>query len=236
MTYIDGFLIAVPTANKDAYRAMAAGAAPLFREFGALRLVETWGDDVPRGKLNDLYGAVQATEDETVVFSWIEYPDRATRDAAGEKIMTDPRMKVLGDMPFDGKRMVWGGFEGLHVAGAGEGTGYVDACVLPVPTDRRDDYLAFAQATAAIFLDHGALRVADGFGDDVQDGKQTDFNRAVLREEGETAAFGWIEWRDKAGRDAGWEKVMTDPRMEALTPPFDGKRMMFGGFTPLVDA
>ncbi|WP_409977370.1 DUF1428 domain-containing protein [Sphingomonas sp. Y38-1Y] len=237
MTYVEGFLVAVRTANKDAYREHAERSVSLFKEFGAARLVEGWGDDVPRGKRNDLYGAVAAEEGETVLFSWFEYPDRATRDAANEKIMADPRMKAMGaDMPFDGKRMVWGGFESVADVGTPGGAGYIDGVVLPLPAAARDEYRRFCSAVAPVFLEYGATRVMDAVADDVQDGKVTDFNRAILREEGEVAAFGWVEWPDKAARDAGWEKVMADPRMTGEDAPFDGKRMIFGGFVPLLDA
>lgn len=112
MNYVDGFVVAVPAANKEAYLKLAAMAAPLFKEFGATRIVECWGNDVPEGKLTDFRGAVKAGADEVVVFSWIEYPSKAVRDAANEKMMNDPRMKALGEqMPFDGKRMIFGGFE-----------------------------------------------------------------------------------------------------------------------------
>ncbi len=112
MSYIDGFVLAVPKANKDAYRNMAEMAWPLFKEFGAIRHVECWGDDVPDGKLTDFRRSVQAKEDEVVVFSWVEYPSKEVRDAANKKIMTDPRMKEWGSkMPFDGKRMIYGGFQ-----------------------------------------------------------------------------------------------------------------------------
>ncbi|MEB6538279.1 DUF1428 family protein [Serratia plymuthica] len=112
MNYVDGFVVAVPAANKEAYLKLAAAAAPLFKEFGATRIVECWGNDVPEGKLTDFRGAVKAEADEVVVFSWIEYPSKAARDAANEKMMNDPRMKTLGEpMPFDGKRMIFGGFE-----------------------------------------------------------------------------------------------------------------------------
>ncbi len=111
MKYVDGFVVAVPAANKESYRVLAAKAAPLFKEFGALRVVECWADDVPDGSVTDFRMAVQAREDEEVVFSWIEYPSREVRDAANQKIMSDPRMKALGnEMPFDGKRMIFGGF------------------------------------------------------------------------------------------------------------------------------
>ena len=111
MKYVDGFVIAVPVANKEVYQKHAAEAAPLFKEFGATRMVECWEDDVPDGKLTDFRRAAQAKEDEVIVFSWIEYPSKEVRDAANQKIMTDPRMKAMGDnMPFDGKRMIYGGF------------------------------------------------------------------------------------------------------------------------------
>jgi uncharacterized protein YbaA (DUF1428 family) len=112
MSYVEGFVAAVPRANKDAYRNHAAGAVAMFKEFGATRQVETWGDDVPDGKVTDFKGAVKAKPDEIVVFSWLEYPDKATRDAANKKMMEDPKMKDMGkNMPFDGMRMIWGGFQ-----------------------------------------------------------------------------------------------------------------------------
>ncbi len=114
MTYIEGFIVAVPKTNREAYRKHAADFFPLFREFGGRRHVEAWARDVPDGKVTDFRKAVQASEEEDVVFSWFEYPDRAARDAANEKIMSDPRMKEIGaNMPFDGKRMVFGGFNVL---------------------------------------------------------------------------------------------------------------------------
>ena len=109
MTYVDGFVLAVPSGNKEAYRKHAEEAAPLFKEFGAVRMVEAWGDDVPDGKVTDFKGAVKAEEGETVVFSWLEYPDKSVRDAAQQKMMSDPRMEEIGaTMPFDGKRMIFG--------------------------------------------------------------------------------------------------------------------------------
>jgi uncharacterized protein YbaA (DUF1428 family) len=116
MTYIEGFVIAVPTANKQKFIDHANSADGMFIELGATRVIECWGDDVPDGKLTDFRRAVQATDEETVVFSWIEWPDKATRDAASAKMMdpqnNDPRMDPAENpMPFDGKRMIYGGFE-----------------------------------------------------------------------------------------------------------------------------
>ena len=115
MSYIDGFVIAVPKANRDKFIAHAEMADPIFIEMGALRVTECWGDDVPEGKTTDFRGAVKATEDEDVLFSWIEWPDKETRDAAMAKMMDpdnpDPRMDPeKNPMPFDGKRMIFGGF------------------------------------------------------------------------------------------------------------------------------
>jgi len=110
--YVDGFVLAVPTANQEVYRAAAAKAWALFKEFGATRHVECWGDDVPDGKLTDFRRSVQAKPDETVVFSWIEYPSKEVRDEVYRKMKDDPRMKDM-DMPFDGKRMIYGGFATL---------------------------------------------------------------------------------------------------------------------------
>ena len=114
MKYVDGFVVVVPADKKDAYREMAAKAAPLFKEFGALRIVECRASDVPDGKVTDFRMAVKAEENEEVVFSWIEYPSKEVRDAANQKMMSDPRMKEFGEsMPFDGKRMIYGGFESI---------------------------------------------------------------------------------------------------------------------------
>lgn len=115
MTYIDGFVIAVPTANRQKFIDHALTGNSVFMELGALRILECWGDEVPEGKQTDFRRAVQATPEETVVFSWIEWPDKATRDAAMgrmEAIMaTDPRMSPEHNpMPFDGARMIYGGF------------------------------------------------------------------------------------------------------------------------------
>lgn len=110
MSYIDGFVIAVPAANREPFVTHAETFDAIFLEVGATRVVECWADDVPEGKLTDFRRAVQAKENEVVVFSWIEWPDKATRTAGMEKIMKDPRMEAAGNMPFDGKRMIFGGF------------------------------------------------------------------------------------------------------------------------------
>ncbi len=109
MKYIDGFLIAVPADKKQAYLEQAKTFATIIKEFGATRIVECWGDDVPEGKLTDFRMAVKAEKDEVVVFSWVEYPSKEVRDAANAKIMSDERMKTAPTL-FDTKRMIFGGF------------------------------------------------------------------------------------------------------------------------------
>ena len=116
--YIDGFLIPVPTANKDKFIAHAKKGDSVFIDFGATRVLECWGDDVPNGETTDFRKAVKAKDDETVVFSWIEWPDKATRDAGMAKMMADDfddeRMDMeKNPMPFDGKRLIYGGFAPL---------------------------------------------------------------------------------------------------------------------------
>ena len=185
MTYVEGFVLAVPAARKEEFRKHAAGLAPLFRQFGVTRVVEAWGDDVPDGKVTDFKGAVKAEEGETVVFSWFEYPDRATRDAANEKMRSDPRMEAMGAaMPFDGKRMIMGGFTSIVEESAEGAMGYADGFVAPVPEGKKEAYREMAAKAAAVFKEYGATRVVEGWGDDVPDGKVTDFRRAVKAEDG----------------------------------------------------
>jgi uncharacterized protein YbaA (DUF1428 family) len=114
MKYVDGFVAAVPTANRDKYLQHAQAAAAVFKEYGALKVVECWGDDVPEGKLTSFPMAVQRKEDETVIFSWVVWPSRAARDEAWKKAMADPRLDPKNNpMPYDGKRLIYGGFEML---------------------------------------------------------------------------------------------------------------------------
>lgn len=109
--YVDGFVAAVPNANKETYRKHAEEAWSMFKRYGAQKMVECWGSDVPEGKVTSFRMAVQQKEDETVVFSWITWPDKATRDKGWADMQTDDQMKM--DMPFDGKRMIYGGFDVL---------------------------------------------------------------------------------------------------------------------------
>jgi len=112
MSYVDGFVAAVPTANRQKFKEHAEMAAAIFHELGALKVVECWGDDVPDGQVTSFPMAVQRRDDETVVFSWIIWPSRDVRNKAMKAMMADPRMQPdVNPMPFDGKRMIFGGFE-----------------------------------------------------------------------------------------------------------------------------
>lgn len=114
MSYVDGFVVAVPTANRETYRTHAMEALKIFRDHGATRCVECWGDDVPDGKVTSFPMAVKKRDDETVVFSWIEWPSRELRDAGMAAAMKDPRMpQDMSQMPFDGTRMIYGGFTAI---------------------------------------------------------------------------------------------------------------------------
>ncbi len=112
MNYIDGYVLAVPTASREAYRVMAEKMAIVFKKYGALNVIENWGDDVPEGKLTSFTMAVQREESESIVFSWVTWPSRAVRDEAWKVIMQDPIMQndEMSKL-FDGKRMIFGGFQ-----------------------------------------------------------------------------------------------------------------------------
>ena len=240
MSYLDGFVIAVPTANKDRFVAHANKGDSMFMDMGATRIVEAWGDNVPKGHTTDFQGAVEARDDESVVFSWVEWPDKATRDSCSATMMApdfkDERMDPEANpMPFDGKRMIYGGFEPIVSHGkAGDGD-YVQGFIVPVPEDRREDYRKMAGEAWEMFKGYGATSVVEAWGDDVPEGKQTDFYRAVKTKEGETVVFAWMTWPDRATCDAAGEKMQNDPEMKMPDDmPFDGKRMVWGGFEPVV--
>jgi uncharacterized protein YbaA (DUF1428 family) len=237
MTYFEGFLVPVPESRREEYRKHAADAAPLFHEFGVKRHVEAWDSDVPEGKVTDFRKAVDARPDEKVVFSWFEYPDKAARDAANEKMTNDPRMKEMGaSMPFDGKRMIFGGFEAIVEEGSSKG-GYTDGFVVPVPERKKDAYRELASKMAKVFRQHGANRIVEAIADDISHGQVTDFYRAVKAEDGETVVFSFIEWPDKQTRDDAWAKIMNDESMKPEGDmPFSGQRMFWGGFDPIVDS
>ena len=142
--YVQGFIVPVPAGKQDAYREMAEKFWPIAHDNGAIEHVETWEADVTDGKQTDFRKAVALKDGEKVVFSWVVWPDKATADASNEKMMSDPRMQEFGgEMPFDGKRMVYGGFEPILEKGTPTG-GYVDGFIAPVPNGKREEYIAMA--------------------------------------------------------------------------------------------
>jgi len=243
MTYFEGFLIPVPANKQQQFVAHARTIDPSFIDEGATRVVETWEADLKEGKTTDFYRAVDKTADEMVAFSWVEWPDKATRDAGHEKfaemMKTDPRWdQGKNPMPFDGKRMVFGGFEGFVERGSYKGDSYVQGFVLAVPEARKEDYRQMAEDCWPIFEEYGATCHVEAWGEDVPHGKHTDFHRTVKAEEGENIVFSFIEWPSREVCDAAQQKLMDDDRMgppEGKTMPFDGKRMIWGGFTPVYE-
>jgi uncharacterized protein YbaA (DUF1428 family) len=239
MAYVDGFVIACPKARKQEFIDHASKADSAFIESGATRIFECWEDDVPDGKTTDFRMAVKAKDDEAVLFSWVEWPDKKTRDACManmDEMMKDPRMDPdRNPMPFDGKRMIYGGFDLIAEEGRGgkSGANYVDGMVAPCPEGNKNDFIEHSRKINAFCIDNGATRAVDNWGDDVPKGKTTDFPMAVKAKDDEAVVFSWIEWPDKKTRDAAWSKMQGQsggmPDM-----PFDGKRMINGGFSPVV--
>ena len=115
--YVSGFVIPVPEEKQAAYKKMASDAGKFFKEYGALEIVEAWEEDVRDGEHTDFRKAVEAKPGEKIVFSWVIWPDKATSDAAEKKMLNDDRMKPPADMPFDGKRLIFGGFKPIYSLG-----------------------------------------------------------------------------------------------------------------------
>ncbi len=237
MTYFTASVAAVPTDNKEKYVEHVAAVWPLFKSYGATRMVETWGADVPKGKVTDFFGAVDAKADETIVFSWIEWPDKVTADAAWQKMGDDPAMRQLPEMPFDGSRMIFGGFVPLYEAGDQRGAGYYQGFLLAVPEKNKASYAEIADEGWKMFQKGGALGTVESWGEDVPRGRVTDFYRATKAEDGEVPVFSWTLWPDRATCEAAareMEAEMGD--FDRSSMPFDGMRMMWGGFDPLFDS
>lgn len=238
MTYYTGTIAAVPTANKQKYVEHAAAAWPVFQSHGAIRIVETWGVDVPNGDVTDFHRAVDAREGETVVFSWIAWPDKAAADTAWQAMESDPAMHALPEMPFDGKRMIFGGFAPVFQQGDLDGADYYQGFALAVPETNKAAYVAMAEKGWQLIHKHGALGLAENWGEDVPRGKQTDFYLATQCADNEVPVFSWSGWPDRATCDAA-SKAMQDGDtgdMDMENLPFDGMRMMWAGFEPIFDS
>ena len=215
MSYIDGFVLAVPTANKDRFIAHANLGDAVFMDHGATRILECWEEDVPEGKQTDFFGAVDAKDDESVVFSWIEWPGKAQRQAVmgrmDEIAKTDDRFNPeKNPMPFDGKRMIYGGFEPIVDRGTPTPGAYVQGFVVPVPEANKERYRAMAEEAWETFRGQGALRLVEAWQDDVPEGKQTDFFRSVKAKPGEKVVFSFVEWPSREVCDAAAERMQAE--------------------------
>jgi uncharacterized protein YbaA (DUF1428 family) len=236
MTCIQGFICAVPTANRTAFIEHARSAVAGFRDHGVVAASECWGDDVPAGEVTSFPLAVKATPDETVVFAWLVWPSKSVLDRVMQGPLDDPRLSPeTNPLPFDGKRVVFGAFEPVLELGAPRPGGYVDGFVVAVNRNRREAFIEFARACDPVFMEHGACWIMEAWGIDVPEGKHTDFRRAVKAQPDEEIIFSWVQWPDRATRDSGNQKIMNDPRLAGKEMPFDGKRLIYGGFEPVVE-
>lgn len=234
MTWYTGSVAPVPQANRDAYRNHLATAWPVMRRHGALRMVESWGVDLPRGKVNDFHVAVEASAEEGIVFAWLEWSDQAAADAAFSAMQKDPAMQEMGEMPFDGSRMIFGGFDPVLSEGSDRNAGYLQGFVLPVPESNKTAYVDLSrQIWEQSFKAQGCLGTVEGWGVDVPHGRKTDFHRAVLAKPGEVPLFSWTAWPDRARCDAAAAAMSDHPDVEM---PFDGMRMFWGGFEVIFDS
>ena len=239
MNYVDVFVAPIPATNKDDYIEMARAMSALFTDHGALRLVAAWGDDVPEGKLTSFPLAVQRQGDEVVAFSWIQWPSQAARSQGMAQARADARMQQI-TLPGDRQRIIFASFqtvvdEQLRAAAASEQK-YLDAFVAAVATGKRAAYIQSAHDFMPIFQRHGALHTVEAWGDAVAPGKVTSFPQAVQLREDEAVVVSWVAWPTRAARNACMAAMMNDPEMQNMDMPFDGQRMIYGGFEVVVDS
>lgn len=241
MSYIDGFVLAVPDGRKTEFIDYARSFDEIFMQHGARRILECWQADVAKGTTTDFFGAVDCAADEAVVFSWIEWADKPARDAGNSSLHalmeSDPRFDAARNPPpFDGRRMIYGGFQPIVERGMAMPDSYVQGFVVPVAASKQEAYRQMAEDAWTWFSEYGARRVIEAWQDDVPPGKQTDFFRAVKATQDEKVVFAFIEWPSREVCDTAAEKMQSDPRMKAPPElPFDGRRLIYGGFTPVVE-
>jgi uncharacterized protein YbaA (DUF1428 family) len=236
MTCIQGFVGAVPTANRAAFIDHARTAAEAFRDMGLVAAAECWGDDIPPGELTSFPLAVQARPDETVIFSWYRWPSKAVHDAA----MAQPSRRSAPE-PRDEPDALRRHARDLRRLRAGAGTRRAHTRRLcrrlrrPGEAGAPRGVSCLRRGCDPIFMEHGASWIMEAWGIDVPEGRVTDFRRAVQADADEEVVFSWVQWPDRAARDAGNARIMNDPRLADKEMPFDGSRLIFGGFTPLVE-
>lgn len=245
MSYAHGFVAAVPQANRDVYRRHAGKVAGVFRENGASQVMECWEEEVPDGEVTSLPMAVRRKEGEAVVFSWYRWPSKEIADAGMKATMADERVRCEAEQVgkiFDGKRIIYGGFEVVAEKRAGASVEadalYVHGMAAPALASGREAYARCAEEMGAILREKGALEVADCWEDAVPEGEVTSFPKAVLREAGEAVVFSWIVWPSKEAGRNGMGAMREDKRLadlfEEIGRVINLKRLIHGGFTPLV--
>lgn len=234
MRYIEAMLGSAPTDKKEAYREAAQTMSAIFRKHGALRTVDAWGAQVPRGEKTDMYRAVQAQDGETIVFACMEWASKEARDkgfAAAEPEM----MQANAFPPLNGALAIFGRFEPLVSHGDEQAGDYIDVMFGSVQQGQKEPYTAACASYPQYFLDNGALRSVDCWGLDVPRGEKTDIYRAVQAKDGEMPVFGWIEWASQQAADDGMKATMAAMRQaEVAPPPMDNGLVIFGGFEVLV--
>lgn len=240
MPYYTGSVTPVPKANKDSYLQSLRRSWPLMQKRGAVRMVETWAEDIQPGKRTDFLRAVQAGDDEAVVFAWVEFPDKATSDAAWADIMQNPdeMAHAMGDAQYDGKRMIFGGFDAFVADGSDKG-GYYTGFLTPVPQANKAAFASMAKsAWEEEFQPRGCLGNYESWGADVPRGKLTDMYRAVDAQDGEVIVMSWAAWPDRATCEKAWRGMQEGMQAGQDMPdmPFDGKRMIWAGFDTLFDS
>lgn len=238
MSYISGFVAAVPAANKQRYIEHTRQGWEIFSKYGATRQVDCWGVDLTQGKQTDFFRATKAEEGEIPIFAWVEWPSREVCDAAWPEMENDPAMKQMGDMPFDGKRVFWGGFEPIYWHGESQPGSYIQGFVLAVPRANKKDYIKLADDSKELFTGNGALHLSENWGVDVPRGQHTDFYRATQAKEDEEVLFSWIEWKSRAACDEAAQRMHQQMSEQTDVPemPFDGMRMFWGGFESVFDS
>ena len=232
--YIEAMIGSAPTDKKEAYREAAQTMSAIFHKHGALRTVDAWGAQVPRGEKTDMYRAVQAQDGETIVFACMEWESKEARDkgfAAAEPEM----MSANAFPPLNGALAIFGRFEPLVEHGHEEAGSYIDVMFGSVAQEQKGPYTAACASYPSYFLDNGALRSVDCWGAEVPRGEKTDIYKAVQAKDGEMPVFGWIEWDSQQAAAAGMRAAMAAMReAKVAPPPMDNDLVIFGGFEVLV--
>ena len=243
MSYVSGFVAAVPTANKADYIKFCISTAQGLKKLGALQVVECWEAHVPSGKVTSFPDAVKKKPDESVVFSWVVWPSKAMSDSANEKMQAGgiPELDFnKNPPPFDTTRMIHGRFEPVLNTGdvAGDALPYVHGFAAAVPTANKAKYIQHCELAAKATKRLGALQTVECWGVDIPPGKVTSFPDAVKQKPDESVVFSWILWPSKAAGDAAMKKLEAlevpelDPEKNPM--PLDGTRVIIGEFEMVV--